>query len=135
MIEFTDEFDILTELPSLFEIPLEPPFPVLPSSDPFATIEVFAWIKAGDGTTISVTPSRRILVHPCTESTVPSGTPGSAKDCPSGTYFAEVTSQCIPIDIPAPGGDGDDGGGDGGSASCSEPCVWSCMASCSCVCP
>jgi len=77
-----------------------------------------------------------IAVHPCGSRAMPTATPASAKDCPPGTYYSEITHQCIDIQLPTPGGSGgDNGGGDSGSASCSAPCVWSCMTSCSCVCP
>jgi hypothetical protein len=42
-------------------------------------------------------------------------TPASAADCPSGTYFADVTHKCIPIAIPTAGKQGN-----GESGSCSS---------------
>lgn len=140
MIEFSDEFYTDTDMASFFdvEIPPEPPFPVPLSADPLAIIRVFAFVHDRDSTLITSTQRYEIPVHPCniemlvidptpTLETRPTATPASAKDCPPGTYFAEVTFRCIPIDTPTP----KSGGGDSGGSSC----YWECTAGCTLVCP
>jgi hypothetical protein len=144
MIEFSDEFYTGRDMASFFdvEIPPEPPIPVPLSADPLALIKVFAFVYDRDSTSISLTQTHEIPVHPCniemlvieptpTLEPKPTATPAFAKDCPPGTYFVEVTHRCIPIDTPIPGTSGGDSGGSSGGSSC----YWDCTAGCVLVCP
>lgn len=65
----------------------------------------------------------------------PTNTPGSAKDCPAGTYFADATFQCIPIQIiPAnPDGGSDGGGGNSCPSSCAPGQDQLPYPNCSCI--
>jgi hypothetical protein len=79
-----------------------------------------------DGTSVLTSASAPILI----ESTG-TATPRSAADCPAGTYYAETTSKCIPIQISTEKPSGDhDGGGSGCSSfgskdSCTAAgCSW-----------
>jgi len=74
-------------------------------------------ILATDGPyTIPANPCTPVPLNSAFTLPAPTTTPASAVDCPSGTYFADVTHKCIPIAIPTKGKQG----GNGASTSCSS---------------
>ncbi len=79
----------------------------LPSgTDPTVTWTGIAYAR--DGSTLLTDGPHTIPAGPCTLTPLnapftpaaPTSTPASARDCPPGTYYSDVTHQCIAVQIP-----------------------------------